>query len=174
MQGFRESTALAHHTPKVRFRKKPPPAPPRPAGRASTLPLHDGFNLTALNKPKFKQWPLESLWKLINALMKSTTALFAPWLPGQSICRLACKKAARSPAPLASAQLSSPAIPPPMFITVKNPAARGQIYRGDCSFSLSARSRISHEGTGQGTMQTWRGRDVHGEAHEYESGEKLL
>lgn len=134
-----------------RFRKKPPPAPPRKLDEPPTLPLHDGFNLTDPNKPNFKKQPLESLWKLINALMKSMTALFAPQLPGQSICRLACKKAVRSPAPLASAQLSSPAIPPPMFITVKNPAARGQIYRGDCSFSLSP--RMSHKGTGQGTAQ---------------------
>lgn len=139
MQGFRESTALACPTPKVRLRKKPPSAPPKPASRASTLPLHDGFNLRAPNKPNFKKWPLESFWKLINALMKSVTALFAPRLPGQSICfRLACKKAVRSPEPLVSAPLSSPAIPPPMFITVKIPAARGQIYRGDCSFPLSA------------------------------------
>lgn len=77
MKGVMESTALARPTPKARFRQKPPPAPPRPARRASTLPLHDGFNLTAPNKPNFKKRPLESLRKLINALMKSMTALFA-------------------------------------------------------------------------------------------------
>lgn len=43
-------------------------------------------------------------------------------------------------------------IPPPTFITVKNPSAREQIYRGDCSFSLCVCSRISHEGTGRGTQ----------------------
>lgn len=44
---------------------------------ACTLPLHDSFNLTAPNKPNFTEQPLESPWKLINALMKSLTVLFA-------------------------------------------------------------------------------------------------
>lgn len=40
-------------------------------------PPPNGFNLTAPNKPNFTKQPLESPWKLINALMKSLTALFA-------------------------------------------------------------------------------------------------
>lgn len=41
-------------------------------------------------------------------------------------------------------------VPPPTFITVRNPGARGQIYGGDCSLSPCARCRISHDRTGRG------------------------
>lgn len=131
-EGFQEkhSSGSPHSQNKVQAQVSP------------SFSLQDnGFNLTAPNKPNFKKHLLKSPWKLVNALMKSLTALFACRLTGQSICYSpACKKSVRSPAPSCMHGYHPPPplpIPPPHSLLSKTHQQDGRFIE-TIAASLSA------------------------------------
>lgn len=110
------------------------------------------FNQTASHKPNFTEQPLERPRKLINALMKSlTSCLLDSSQVNQSVTAQLAKKQQEAQHPGVYSVLISLCFSPsllPRSLLSKNPVARGQIYGGDCSFSLCASLRISHERAG--------------------------
>lgn len=127
------------------------PPTPRLAEEPSPSPSTLSFNQTASCKPNFMEQPLERPWKLINALMKSlTSCLLDGSQVNQSVIAQLAKKQQEAQHPSVRSVLislhSSPSLLPRSLLSKKKKTvARGQIYRGDCSFSLCASLRISHE-----------------------------